>query len=926
MKLHEAIDKVLKDQNRPMSARDIAEIINRASLYQRKDGRLIPSSQISARVNNYPLLFRKNENGLIIRENEIKRDVKDVISKIQQKARNLWAHGFIDNRQAELLIPFIFFYKGVATNKINFDWNHKSEISFVGLLNFTKQLNSNHQQFSGKLKDLTSFLENNNTDSKVQQEIDEMLSSPVDDVLDNEFGLLMSGIIASTISLHGRSGLQHATPIQISELVFEIVKNDINARTTIYNPFSGTGTITSLICRNSIQDIVVYGEEFNQSRYLLGLINLLSNKAQIGEYSLTDSLLNDKEKLSDITVFDPPYGGRISDKHIIDQYPVPSTDPIILSIQKAIQSTENGGKIVFVAPEGFLFSHRKDFKKIRELLLEQKLLECIISLPAGILYPYSGVKISLIILSKKQNDRVLYIDAEADKLSTKDGKEIKLNNGIISKIYHQEEKISNMVMEPSSNYGELTHKTVELNSIRENDCDLALRKYFVEDIDIKEKVQLNDLLEIYRSGRIETDEIPFIRISDLNSDLGNVYLDESLLSHDFTSKKGRIIEEDVLLTSSIPPKMKPVFYKKNDAALLLSEGVQAYRVKPNSIIDIEYLIYELKSEYVQNQFNSLGVGVTSQRRVSPKDFLKIWIKWPSLEEQKRIVDSKKEAIYAEKLNEAEKFSGKKEVNIYTEKNPLVFIKHEVGNIIGGISNDINNLKNYVESNDIDLNDKITGRKNAATLNQVFSRMNNNVADIEDLMTNVKGIIDIEANNEKRSSVNFKEYINSEIEKQLTNINNHKVLAIIGIEDDYPPKKDKKIEVLKDQFSVVIRNFIINSIKHGFKDIEQNKVIVFHLSVDEDFYYISLINNGQPFPDNFTLEDFLKFGGREDHTKGNGIGGYLTGKVIQNHNGEINLMEPGTALFFDLPKEEPRFFNSDFIKVGAHFLIKIPKEI
>ncbi len=59
MTLHEAIELVLKENKRPMSAKDIADEINNRNLYQRGDGNPVPTSQIHARVKNYPLLFKK---------------------------------------------------------------------------------------------------------------------------------------------------------------------------------------------------------------------------------------------------------------------------------------------------------------------------------------------------------------------------------------------------------------------------------------------------------------------------------------------------------------------------------------------------------------------------------------------------------------------------------------------------------------------------------------------------------------------------------------------------------------------------------------------------------------------------------------------------------------------------------------------------
>jgi predicted ATPase len=65
MKLHEAIAEVLRENKRPMSAKDIADKINKRNLYQRNDGNPVPISQIHARVNRYPTLFKKTQSNEI---------------------------------------------------------------------------------------------------------------------------------------------------------------------------------------------------------------------------------------------------------------------------------------------------------------------------------------------------------------------------------------------------------------------------------------------------------------------------------------------------------------------------------------------------------------------------------------------------------------------------------------------------------------------------------------------------------------------------------------------------------------------------------------------------------------------------------------------------------------------------------------------
>lgn len=62
MNLQDAILETLKSNGKPMTCQEIADSLNSSKLYTREDGEDIPASQVSARVNNYPLLFIKDKS------------------------------------------------------------------------------------------------------------------------------------------------------------------------------------------------------------------------------------------------------------------------------------------------------------------------------------------------------------------------------------------------------------------------------------------------------------------------------------------------------------------------------------------------------------------------------------------------------------------------------------------------------------------------------------------------------------------------------------------------------------------------------------------------------------------------------------------------------------------------------------------------
>ena len=57
-KLHDVIVDVINAAGRPLTVTEITKGVNALGTYSRKDGQMVPANQISARIKNYPHLFK----------------------------------------------------------------------------------------------------------------------------------------------------------------------------------------------------------------------------------------------------------------------------------------------------------------------------------------------------------------------------------------------------------------------------------------------------------------------------------------------------------------------------------------------------------------------------------------------------------------------------------------------------------------------------------------------------------------------------------------------------------------------------------------------------------------------------------------------------------------------------------------------------
>ena len=74
------------------------------------------------------------------------------------------------------------------------------------------------------------------------------------------------------------------------------------------------------------------------------------------------------------------------------------------------------GRAGVIVPEGIIFQSGTAYKALRKMLVE-KYVWAVVSLPAGVFQPYSGVKTSILLMDKtlaKKAESILFVKVEND--------------------------------------------------------------------------------------------------------------------------------------------------------------------------------------------------------------------------------------------------------------------------------------------------------------------------------------------------------------------------------------------------------------------------------------------------------------------------------------------------------------------------------
>lgn len=80
----------------------------------------------------------------------------------------------------------------------------------------------------------------------------------------------------------------------------------------------------------------------------------------------------------------------------------------LLFLERIVYMLNKEGKAAVIVPEGVLFNSGNVYKKVREILLKDCDLEAVISLPSGVFNPYTAVKTSILLFTKKQFESKKY--------------------------------------------------------------------------------------------------------------------------------------------------------------------------------------------------------------------------------------------------------------------------------------------------------------------------------------------------------------------------------------------------------------------------------------------------------------------------------------------------------------------------------------
>ncbi|BDX38833.1 hypothetical protein CYCD_21880 [Tenuifilaceae bacterium CYCD] len=285
------------------------------------------------------------------------------------------------------------------------------------------------------------------------------------------------------------------------------------------------------------------------------------------------------------------------------------------------------GRAAVIVPEGIIFQSATAYKALRKLLVEKNFLYGVVSLPAGLFQPYSGVKTSILLLDKtlaKKNDKILFAKIENDgyslgaqrkELSTSDLPDATnfinqyitaIRNNDFSLINFEDLPFNSIVVEKSRI---IENGDFNLNGDRYKETNHRHNGKF-------EMVSLSELCELIRGvtyskeDEVEEDGYKVLRANNIKLDSGNIdFNDVKLISKNLKlSDKQKLKAKDIFIctASGSAEHIGKTAFVEQDIDYYFGGFMGAIRC--NEQVLPEFLFQNLRGERFNNHLNNIIAG------------------------------------------------------------------------------------------------------------------------------------------------------------------------------------------------------------------------------------------------------------------------------------------------------------------------------
>ena len=312
------------------------------------------------------------------------------------------------------------------------------------------------------------------------------------------FGDAYEYLMSMYASNAGKSGGEFFTPQEVSELLTRLAvvgKTEVNK---VYDPACGSGSLllkaAKILGKENVRQ-GFFGQEINLTTYNLCRINMFLHDIDFDKFNIAheDTLISPQhwdEEPFEVIVSNPPYSIKWAgdDNPLLINDPrfspagvlAPKSKADLAFIMHSLAWLATNGTAAIVCFPGIMYRGGTE-KKIRQYLIDNNFIDCIIQLPGNLFFGTSIATCIMVLKKSKAENRTLFIDASKEFVKVTNNN--KLTQANIERI-----------VDTFANRAEEAHFShlASYEEIADNDYNLSVSTY-VEVEDTREKIDIVEL-------------------------------------------------------------------------------------------------------------------------------------------------------------------------------------------------------------------------------------------------------------------------------------------------------------------------------------------------------------------------------------------------------------------------------------------------
>ncbi len=399
------------------------------------------------------------------------------------------------------------------------------------------------------------------------------------------------------------------------------------------------------------------GYDISPDMVRLSLVNMYLHgfvQPQIMEY---DTLTSEERwnEYADVILANPPFMSPKGGIKPHKKFSVQSNRSEVLFVDYIAEHLTPAGRAAVIVPEGIIFQSANAYKQLRKMLVENHLY-AVVSLPAGVFNPYSGVKTSILFMDRrlaKKTDSILFVKIENDGYDLGAQRREIDKNDLPDAVNVLKDYVTAIrTGKPETFIAE--EKTcgallVKKEKLAENgEYNLTGDRYRTVEVRKHQKwpmVEIGDVIEFYRgvtySKEDETDEPEskiILRANNIDLETGKlIFNDLKKVSCKLEFKETQLLKKnDILIctASGSADHIGKVGFAHMDYPYYFGGFMGVIRAK--EMIDPYYLYLQLKNEKFRLFLVETSIGANI-RNLNYSTFSTFKIPLPPLEVQREIV-------------------------------------------------------------------------------------------------------------------------------------------------------------------------------------------------------------------------------------------------------------------------------------------------